>query len=504
MRLDGYVRVSRVGGRSGDAFISPGEQKERVRAWAKSQGHSIAKWHEDLDQPGSKADRPGLNAAMKRIEEGKTGGLVVARLDRFGRSVQDSANLLARIRAADGVLCTVAEGIDTSGYMGKFLADLFAALGELELARIRENWNAARKSAVARGIHVSGRVPTGYRRNGDRVLEPDPQTAPAIHELFQRRAAGQSWTQLARFLEERGITTPWGNEHWTVASVGTIIRNRVYLGEARAGKIVNPEAHEPLVTLAEWNAANAARGVHPGRSGRGTGLLSGLLRCGGCSYAMKPAMGKTRHGKPFLEYRCKPDKAGGRCPTPAAVKATVIEPFVVEHLFDFAESAAARTEEGDGKTTELSAALAAAEAELEAALDGRLADALGGPQSAAFLRTVEKRHAAVEAIREELAAAHQQRAPVEVEVDLRGVWDDLTLEDRRRLLHSVFDSAFVWRTGGAGRNGKFPIAERARLFLAGEGPPVPVRGRRGTIRTLPLDGPGAAKAPRGTSPVPRC
>ena len=100
MRLDGYVRVSRVAGRSGDAFISPGEQKERVRAWAKSQGHSIAKWHE-VDQPGSKADRPGLNAAMRRIESGASAGLVVARLDRFGRSVQDSANLLARIRAAE-------------------------------------------------------------------------------------------------------------------------------------------------------------------------------------------------------------------------------------------------------------------------------------------------------------------------------------------------------------------------------------------------------------------
>ena len=42
MRLDGYVRVSRVGGRSGDAFISPGEQKEKVRAWAnRDLGHSI-------------------------------------------------------------------------------------------------------------------------------------------------------------------------------------------------------------------------------------------------------------------------------------------------------------------------------------------------------------------------------------------------------------------------------------------------------------------------------
>lgn len=83
------------------------------------------------------------------------------------------------------------------------------------------------------------------------------------------------------------------------------------------------------MTLAEWQAANKARGVHPSRSGKGTGLLSGVLRCGGCSYAMKPKMGKTRHGKDFLEYGYKPDKAGGRCPAPASVKASVIEAFVL-------------------------------------------------------------------------------------------------------------------------------------------------------------------------------
>lgn len=494
MRLDGYIRVSRVGGRSGDAFISPGEQKERVKAWAKGQGHRIAKWHEDLDQPGSKANRPGLTAAMKRIEDGTTGGLAVARLDRFGRSVQDSANLLAQIRDANGVLCTVAEGIDTSGYMGKFLADLFAALAELELARIRENWETARKSAVARGIHVSGKVPTGYRRNADRILEPDPRVAPVIHELFSQRAAGISWTQLARFLEDEGVATPWGNEHWTVASVGTVVRNRVYLGEARAGKIANPDAHEPIVTLVEWKAANKARGVHPGRSGKGTGLLSGTLRCGGCSYAMKPKMGKTRHGKDFLEYACKPDKAGGRCPAPASVKASVIEPFVLARLFDFAKRATAHTRE-DEDGSDLDAEIASAEAERDAALDERLAEALGGPESDVYLRTVESRQAHVDTLLEERAERDQEREPAQIDADLEQVWDDLTLEDQRRLLHSVFDSVFVWRTSSNGRNGKLPIARRARLFLAGEGPPIPIRGQRGTIRTLPLDGPAPAETP---------
>lgn len=423
---------------------------------------------------------------MKRIEERNSNGLVVARLDRFGRSVQDSANLLARIRSADAVLCTVAEGIDTSGYMGKFLADLFAALGELELARIRENWTAARKSAVARGIHVSGRVPTGYRRREDRILEPDPITAPAIREIFRKRAAEESWTQLGRYLEEKSVVTPWGNEHWTVATVRTIISNRVYLGEARAGDITNPDAHEAIVTLAEWNAANQARGVHPGRSGRGTGLLSGVLRCAGCSYAMKPSMGKTRHGKPFLEYRCKPDKAGGRCPAPAAVMSTVVEPFVVSKLFEFADGATARS---DAATADpmLDAEIAEAEAERDAALDERLAAALGGPESEVYLRTVETRQGRVDELLTRQAERDQDREPAELSTDLKEVWDDLDLAERRRILHSVFDSAFVWRTSERGRNGKAPIGDRCRLFLAGDGPPVPVRGQRGTIRTLPLD-----------------
>jgi site-specific DNA recombinase len=484
MKLDGYIRVSRVGGRTGDAFISPGEQKERVKAWAKSQGHRIVKWHEDLDQPGSKANRPGLNAAMERIESGATGGLAVARLDRFGRSVQDTANLLDRIRTANGVLCTVAEGIDTSGYMGKFLAQLFTVLAELELERISENWESARRSAVARGIHISSKVPTGYRRNADRILEPDPEVAPVIRELFRRRAAGISWGQLAKFLEENKVVSPWGNKNWTGASVRKIIRNRVYLGETRHGALSNPEAHEKIVTLDEWQAADKVRGVTPVRSFDGAGLLSGLLRCGGCSYAMKIGKSKNRHGKYLRQYSCKPGKAAGTCPAPAAVKADLIEPFVLKHLFAFAKDAKGRPRaEDDGSA--LDAEIAQAEAEVDAALDERLADALGGPESDVYLRTVEKRQAHVDALLEKRAEREDQRQPAEIEADLEEVWEDLTLEDKRQILHSVFDSVFLWRMTASG--GAKSVDQRTKLFLVGEGPPVPMRGQLSKIRTLPFD-----------------
>ena len=34
MRLIGYIRVSRVGGRGGDSFISPKEQRSKIAAYA--------------------------------------------------------------------------------------------------------------------------------------------------------------------------------------------------------------------------------------------------------------------------------------------------------------------------------------------------------------------------------------------------------------------------------------------------------------------------------------
>jgi hypothetical protein len=161
--------------------------------------------------------------------------------------------------------------------------------------------------------------------------------------------------------------------------------------------------------------------------------------------------------------------------------------FVLDHLFAFSKGAMARTQAGEDDSS-LAAEIAVAEAERDAALDERLADALGGSDSDVYLRTVEKRQARVDALLEARAEQEQVREPAEIKADLEDIWKDLTLEDKRRILHSVFDSVFVWRIGDKKTAGyKFPIAKRAKLFLAGEGPPVPVRGGRGTIRSLPLD-----------------
>ena len=65
-RLDGYVRVSQVGKRGGESFISPQDlQEDRIRAWAEANGHEIIQVFPELDVSGGKMDRPKLNEVMR-------------------------------------------------------------------------------------------------------------------------------------------------------------------------------------------------------------------------------------------------------------------------------------------------------------------------------------------------------------------------------------------------------------------------------------------------------
>jgi hypothetical protein len=53
--LDAYIRVSDVRGREGEGFIAVPDQRERIDAWAKSQGHTIIKVWEELDVSGGRS-----------------------------------------------------------------------------------------------------------------------------------------------------------------------------------------------------------------------------------------------------------------------------------------------------------------------------------------------------------------------------------------------------------------------------------------------------------------
>src|SRR5262249_55665815 len=165
---------------------------------------------------------------------------------RSARSNSRPLTSTRRLTDASARLVSVEDNFDGSTPMGRFAIGILILIAELELERIKGGW-AAVSEAVGRGVHISARPPTGYKRDKESRLLPDEPAASFVAEVFRKRAAGASWAELARFLEENKVYPPSGNKHWSKVGVAGLVKNPVYLGQARSGKVVKDDAHEPLV-----------------------------------------------------------------------------------------------------------------------------------------------------------------------------------------------------------------------------------------------------------------
>jgi DNA invertase Pin-like site-specific DNA recombinase len=336
--LDGYVRVSRVAGREGAAYISPDVQKEAIQRWADYRGVTIARWEIDEDQSGGTQDRPGLRRVLERVERGETDGIVVWRLSRFARNVAGALADLERLDAAGGHFASVEEAIDPTGPFGQFVLTTLLAIAKLERDNTVAGWQTAKQRAVLRGAHI-GPTPFGYARHdgGEKsgILYPDPVQAPAVKAVYEGRAGGLSLSALAALMDQRAPRENGGA--WTTTQVLRILRMRVYLGEVAHGELVNAEAHEALVELGLWTLVQGLKADvrRPTRSELHDFILSGVVRCAACRYAMTGfARGGSKADTPV--YRCSKRHGSGICPEPALITAARIEEHVrvrvLEHL----------------------------------------------------------------------------------------------------------------------------------------------------------------------------
>ncbi|OLC61004.1 MAG: hypothetical protein AUH89_03130 [Ktedonobacter sp. 13_1_40CM_4_52_4] len=97
----------------------------------------------------AKEHRPELEKALDQLRAGDT--LVVWRLDRLGRSLQELITLVNGIRAKGAEFKSLTENMDTATPGGKLVFHFFGALAEFERDIIRERTRAGLEAATARG-----------------------------------------------------------------------------------------------------------------------------------------------------------------------------------------------------------------------------------------------------------------------------------------------------------------------------------------------------------------
>ena len=411
-----YVRVSRVGDRA-DTLISPDQQLERIRDYASRRRLEVEALEPELDVSGGRVQRPILEAAIRRVESGEAEGIIVAELDRLSRmSIRDALATIERI--GDERVIAVAENFDVGTPEGVMARNVFLSVHQMYLDRSKVRFRAVKEQAVRRGIWPAPKAPIGYLRGPDRCLVTDPDTAPLVVRAFEERSRGAPWSVVADILG-RGVS-----------GAGKVIANRVYLGEVRlevAGEdVVNPSAHEPLVTRAVWEAAQLEHPPPP-RSGR-PALLGGLVRCSGCKRTMTPDS---------EVYRCFARNAGGRCESPAIVSRRRLESLIERTFLALVGDISYR---GVEDTSELKAASERAEqADAELRAYQLATSALDAEH---FSEGMRSRVEAVEDARRDLATAQLRTQPTGIGGDVAALWPGLDVEGRRHLLRSAL--GVIW------------------------------------------------------------
>jgi hypothetical protein len=323
--------------------------------------------------------------------------------------------------------------------MGRAMLQISLVFAELERARLTESFEVARERAVRNGVHIASRVVLGYRRRPNRVLEPDPETRQLIPELFERRAAGESWASLGEWLDEVAPRPSGGR--WVGPTVAAMVRNRVYLGEARHGDYVKTGAHEALVTRAAFEAAQGAKRRAPRRSGS---LLAGLLVCASCGRPMTHGWA----GKHVKVYRCQGRSSAGRCSRPMLVTSRAADEYVdTAYLYVLEQTGiltttASPSGASTAKTDELTAELESAELELAEYRDANLVSVIGRD---AYVAGLGERAARVDAARRVLVEA-QTATAWERDVPTREAWAALGMREKRALLDARVEAIIVMPT----------------------------------------------------------
>lgn len=430
-RFDGYIRVSDTKGRSGESFLSPDIQRDTIKRLAQAKGVELNEpIVRELDVSGGKRpeDRE-LGRLVERVESGESAGVIVWKLSRFSRSLLDAVQATTRITAAGGRL--IADDFDSDQPMGKAMLGLLAGLAEEELDARREGFREARARAVERGV-PNGRAPFGYRKRPDGRLEVVKAEAKIVHKVFKQRAEGVAFSQIGR---ERG---------WSHSTARQVLANVAYLGVARSGEYVNENAHPPIVTPQEFEAANAARTKQPVPPGETTKerFLLGLARCTGCGKTLKVVRRPRVDGSYAVSYYCK-NQATEACPERAFVHADDLESFVAEWF-----TAALRTTPRMIDVVAVARELEDAQAEHANAQSELVAyvEAASALDAALFQRGLAKRQARLDAA---LALVRELSARVTSIPDgggsLISLWGDFDAAERRDVLRGFLDRIEVTR-----------------------------------------------------------
>lgn len=199
-------------------------QRARIEGQCAANGWTLLGIYEDAGLSAKTLDRPGLQAALKKLKPGRV--LLALKLDRLTRSVRDLYDLTKLIDEAGADWACVQEKFDTTTATGRLILAIMVQLSQWERETISERTVSALQAKRARGERL-GTTPLGYKTvtgaDGKTHIEEDEEEMTTRRMVRELRESGTSLRGIARALEMLGRKTKRGGK-WEAATIAKLLQ----------------------------------------------------------------------------------------------------------------------------------------------------------------------------------------------------------------------------------------------------------------------------------------
>jgi site-specific DNA recombinase len=326
-----YARVSTDA--QAETGYSISDQIRTCHKHAEKLGQEVKEYIDD-GYSGEYLERPALERLRDDLRAKLIQNVIVYDPDRLSRNLTNQLLLADEIEKANAQLIFVTHDYDASPE-GRLFFSIRGAISAFEKAKIRERTLRGKRSKALSGKMVFDDDTYGYTYDSEKsmcVINPDEaKIVKLMFELYTTRNYGISalWTEF----KSMGILNRKGKP-FNLSNLNYMISNETYagtkwsftsylktVGQKKRARITRDKSEwisipvPAIIDRETWDKAVECRRMNKVTAKRNTKneyLLSSIIRCTGCGYAMS-GVNYHRGGKDYRYYVCSAYKNGNEC-----------------------------------------------------------------------------------------------------------------------------------------------------------------------------------------------
>ena len=254
----------------------------------------------DAGESARTANRPAFQKMLKDMVVDEIDVVVLHKLDRLARNIEDYAAVRAQFRRAGVELVSVSENLEASA-SGKLVEGILASLSEWYSNNLSTEVKKGLNAKVKAGGYPH-KAPIGYKNvrvegNGrnEAVIVPDEAVAPLVAKAFELYASGEyTLTELHEEMHSRGLPV-------SRSGLALFLKNPVFTGRiAWKGAIVDGN-HEAIVSLRDFTKVQQLLDLNNTAGDRSWKyahyLKGGPLKCGTCGSQLSYMIVKRKNAE---------------------------------------------------------------------------------------------------------------------------------------------------------------------------------------------------------------